>query len=213
VVPPICQIQWTQNLGKAVAKGFDVSADFDLGAGLSLESSLGYTDAQYTKEAFIGASGPGQTPVVAEGDAIVGENGTVTPPWTATIGPQYKFTAFDHPSFIRLDYEWSSGEKWTPASRDSRTGQYDAAFSSNTLPTLTLPLFSQHLLSFRAGTTIDHAQVSVFADNLTNSHQLINASHEIVTFDPNTGAPLASPLYRNISNRPLTFGLTVVFKY
>ncbi len=211
VVPPICQIQWTQNLGKAVAKGFDVAADFDLGHGASLETSLGYTDAQYTEQAFIGLSGPGQTPVVAEGDAIVGENGTVTPPWTATIGPQYRFTAFDHASFVRLDYEWSSGEKWLPASRDSRTGQYDAGAA--TLPSLTLPLFSQHLLSMRAGTTVGRAQVSLFADNLTNSHQLITANHEVVTTDPNTGVPLASPLYRNISNRPLTFGLTVVYKY
>ncbi|HEY6453316.1 MAG TPA: hypothetical protein VIX87_12045 [Steroidobacteraceae bacterium] len=30
IVPPICQIQWTQNLGAAVSKGFDMQADFDL---------------------------------------------------------------------------------------------------------------------------------------------------------------------------------------
>ncbi|MGA8708245.1 MAG: TonB-dependent receptor [Steroidobacteraceae bacterium] len=211
VVPPICEIQWTQNLGKAVAKGFDIQADFDFGSGASLETSLGYTDAQYTENAFIGLSGPGQTPVVAEGDAIVGENGTETAPWTATIGPQYKFTALDHPSYVRLDYEWSSGEKWLPASRDSRTGQYDAGAAN--LPSLTLPLFSQHILSMRAGTQINHMQLSVFADNLTNSHQLINSNHEVMTNDPNTGVPLASPLYRNISYRPLTFGITAVFKF
>jgi len=28
VVPPICQIQWTDNLGDAVSKGFDLQADF-----------------------------------------------------------------------------------------------------------------------------------------------------------------------------------------
>ncbi len=54
IVPPICQIQWTQNLGAAVSKGFDVQADFDLGSGWSLETSLGYTDAQYTQNAFVG---------------------------------------------------------------------------------------------------------------------------------------------------------------
>jgi outer membrane receptor protein involved in Fe transport len=213
VVPPICEIQWTQNLGKAVAKGFDIQADFDFGSGASLETSLGYTDAQYTENAFIGASGPGQAPVVAEGDAIVGENGTETPPWTATLSPQYKFTAFDHQSYVRLDYEWSSGEKWLPASRDSRTGQYDAIAETPPLPTLTLPLFSQHIVSMRAGTQINHMQLSLYADNLTNSHQLLNSNHEVMTTDPTTGVPLASPLYRNISYRPLTFGVTAVFKF
>lgn len=211
IVPPICEIQWTQNLGKAIAKGFDVQADFDLGHGASLETSLGYTDAQYTKNAFVGAATAGLLPVVAKGDAITGENGIETPPWTATIGPQYKFTAFDHNSFVRLDYEWSSGEKWLPAARDSRTSQYDAG--ANNLPSLTLPLFSQHILSMRAGTQFDHMQLSLFADNLTNSHQLLNSNHEVMTYDPNTGVPLASPLYRNISYRPLTFGITAVFKY
>jgi outer membrane receptor protein involved in Fe transport len=211
VVPPICEIQWTQNLGKAVAKGFDIQADFDLGAGLSMETSLGYTDAQYTQNAFVGTSGNGVLPVVAKGDAISGENGVEQAPWTAAIGPQYKFTAFDHNSFVRLDYEWSSGETWLSAARDSRTSQYDAG--ANNLPSLTLPLFSQHILSMRAGTQINHLQLSIFADNLTDSHQLLNSNHEVMTNDPNTGVPLASPLYRNISYRPLTFGITAVFKY
>jgi len=211
VVPPICQIQWTQNLGKAVAKGFDVQADFDLGSGASLETSLGYTDAQYTANAFVGSLTTGLLPVVSKGDAIVGENGTPTAPWTATIGPQYKFSAFDRPSFVRVDYEWSSGEKWLPASRDSRTSQYDAG--ANNLPSLTLPLFSQHILSMRAGMQFSHMQLSIFGDNLTNSHQLLNSNHEVMTYDPTTGVPLASPLYRNISYRPLTFGVTAIFKF
>jgi iron complex outermembrane recepter protein len=215
IVPPICQIQWTQNLGKAISKGFDVQADFDLGGGLSLETTLGYSDAQYTQNAFVGSASAsiaaGLLPVVSSGDAITGENGTIQPPWTATLGPQYKFTLLDHQSFVRLDYEWGSGEKWLPASRDSRTSQYDAGAPN--LPSLTLPLFSTHFLSLRAGTQINHMQLSIFADNVTNSHTILNANHEVVTDDPTTGVPLASPLYRNISYRPLTIGLTAVFKF
>ncbi|HEY6456936.1 MAG TPA: TonB-dependent receptor [Steroidobacteraceae bacterium] len=211
IVPPICQIQWTQNLGAAVSKGFDIQADFDLGSGWSLGSSLGYTDAQYTRNAFVGTSAGGVLPVVAAGDAIAGENGTEQPPWTATLSPQYRFNLASHQSFVRLDYEYGSGEKWLPPTRDSRTSQYDSG--ANTLPSLTLPLFSTHFLSLRAGTQIQHMSLSVFADNLLDSHTILNANHQVMTDDPSTGVPLATPLYRDITYRPLTIGITVVFKY
>jgi iron complex outermembrane receptor protein len=213
IVPPICQIQWTQNLGAAVSKGFDVQADFDLGSGWSLETSLGYTDAQYTQNAFVGNATVGVLPVVAKGDAIAGENGTAQPPWTATIGPQYTFEAFAHKSYVRMDYEYGSGEKWRPPSRDSRTSQFDAGLASNTLPSLTLPLFSTHFLSLRAGTQINHLSLSLFADNVLNSHTITNSNHQVMTDDPNTGLPLATPLYRDITYRPLTVGITAAFKF
>src|ERR1700733_10119577 len=44
VVPPICQIQFTENLGNAVSKGFDLQADFQVTDAFSIESSFGYTD-------------------------------------------------------------------------------------------------------------------------------------------------------------------------
>jgi iron complex outermembrane receptor protein len=214
VVPPICQIQWTQNLGAAVSKGFDLQADFDLGAGFSLETAVGYTDAQYTQNAFVGAPGGGVLPVVAKGDAvvdaIVGENSVGTPPWTVTISPQYKFNAFSHESFARLDYEYGSGEKWLAPSRDSRTSQYDNA--DPTLPSYTLPLLATHFVSLRVGTQMDRWALSLFADNVLNSHTITNSNHQVISYD-DSGATLATPLYRAITFRPLTIGLTAVFKF
>ena len=214
VVPPICQIQWTQNLGAAVSKGFDLQADFDLGAGFSLETAVGYTDAQYTENAFVGSSTSGALPVVAKGDAvvdaIVGENSVGTPPWTVTISPQYKFNAFSHESFVRLDYEYGSGEKWLAPSRDSRTSQYDNADPA--LPSYTLPLIATHFVSLRLGTQIDRWALSLFADNLLNSHTITNSNHQVISYDV-SGATLATPLYRDITYRPLTIGLTAVFKF
>jgi outer membrane receptor protein involved in Fe transport len=214
VVPPICQIQWTQNLGAAVSKGFDLQADFDLGAGVSLETAVGYTDAQYTENAFVGSSTSGALPVVAKGDAvvdaIVGENSVGTPPWTVTISPQYKFNVYSHESFARLDYEYGSGEKWLAPSRDSRTSQYDNA--NPAMPSYTLPLIATHFVSLRVGTQIDRWALSLFADNLLNSHTITNSNHQVISYD-GSGAVLASPLYRDITFRPLTIGLTAVFKF
>jgi hypothetical protein len=152
--------------------------------------------------------------VVAKGDAvvnaIVGENSVGTPPWTVTISPQYKFNAFSHESFIRVDYEYASGEKWLPPSRDSRTSQFDNA--DPTGPSYTLPLLATHFVSLRAGTQIDRWALSIFADNLLDSHTITNSNHQVISYDA-SGATLATPLYRDITFRPLTIGLTAVFKF
>jgi outer membrane receptor protein involved in Fe transport len=42
-----CGLQFTDNLGTAVAKGFDVQAELTLGP-LSVDAAVGYTSARYT---------------------------------------------------------------------------------------------------------------------------------------------------------------------
>jgi len=219
VVPPICQIQWTDNLGDAVSKGFDVQADFEVSEALSIESAFGYTDARYTKNGFpSGAltSGPNPPlPLVANGDAIAGPNGIGTgqsiPPWTATVGVQYRFGAFGHESFVRLDYEYLAGDKWVHAALDPNTSQYDN--KDHTQPSLSLPLSNQSFASLRAGTKVADWAVSLFVDNLTDSHTITNFNHQTNSFDPNTLQLLASPAYRSITYRPRTFGLTATYRY
>ncbi|MDP9065212.1 MAG: TonB-dependent receptor [Pseudomonadota bacterium] len=135
VVPPICQIQWTDNLGNAVSKGFDVQAEFQVTAGLSIESSFGYTNARYANNSYpSGAkiSGPNPPlPLTVAGDAVAGPNGIGNgysiPPYSATVGVEYKFPAFALAPFIRADYQYLAGQKWTPAALDPRTSQYDPA--------------------------------------------------------------------------------------
>jgi iron complex outermembrane receptor protein len=212
VVPPICQIQWTDNLGDAISKGFDVQADFQLTTALSIESSFGYTDARYTKNAFPSGAittGPNPPlPLVATGDAVAGPNGIGTgysiPPYSATVGVQYKFQAFSYESFVRGDYEYLAGDKWLHASQDPRTSSYD--------PT-GLPTPRQAFASLRAGTNFGDWGVNLFVDNLTDSHTILNYNHQTNSYDSNTGALLASPAYRYITYRPRTFGLSVTFKH
>ena len=206
VVPPICQIQFTENLGNAVSKGIDLQADFQVTDSLSIESSFGYTDARYTTSTFLG---PVQTgaPVVAAGDAIAGPNGIGTgysiPPYSISLGLEYKFRTFGHESFVRGDWEYLAGDKWQHANQDPNTSQYD--------PT-GLGTQRESFGSLRAGTKLGDFGVSLFVDNLSDSHTILNYNHQTNSYDAN-GNLLASPAYRFISYRPRTFGITVVFRH
>jgi len=211
VVPPICQIQWTDNLGDAVSKGFDIQANVQATEALSLDATFGYTDARYTKDAFpSGASvapGSGVLPLVARGDAIGGPNGTGTgyaiPPWTATLGLEYRLAVLEHESFFRIDYEYEAADKWLHAGLDPNTSQYD--------PT-GMPTARRSFASLRTGTNIGGWLVSFFVDNLTDSHTITNFNHQTNSYD-DAGNLLASPAYRYITYRPRTFGITATYRH
>ena len=47
-----CGLQFTDNLGTAVAKGVDLQAELDLGR-LHIDLAAGYTDARFTKNSPI----------------------------------------------------------------------------------------------------------------------------------------------------------------
>ena len=206
VVPPICQIQFTENLGDAVSKGIDLQADFQVTDAFSIESSFGYTDARYTTNTYLGPVHTG-APVVAAGDAIAGPNGIGTgysiPPYSISLGLDYKFRAFEHESYVRGDWEYLAGDKWLHAAQDPNTSSYD--------PT-GLPTARESFASLRAGTKLGDFGVSLFVDNLTDTHTILNYNHQTNSYDAN-GNLLASPAYRFISYRPRTFGITVTFRH
>ena len=209
VVPPICQIQWTDNLGNAASKGFDIQANIQATDAFGIDATFGYTDARYTKSAFPNGAittGPNPPlPLVANGDAIAGPNGIGTgysiPPWTTTIGVQYELSVLEHRSFIRLDYEYQAADKWTHAALDPNTSQYD--------PT-GMPQASQSFASLRVGTNLSDWAVSFFVDNLTDSHTIINYNHQTNGYDANGNL---SPLFRYITYRPRTFGITATYRH
>jgi outer membrane receptor protein involved in Fe transport len=206
VVPPICQIQFTENLGNAVSKGLDLQADFQVTDAISIESSFGYTDARYTTSTYIGPVKTG-LPVVESGDAIAGPNGIGTgysiPPYSISVGAQYKFRPFGYESFVRADWEYLAGDKWEHPAQDPNTSSYD--------PT-SLPTERESFVSLRAGTKVGNWGFQAFVDNLTDSHTILNYNHQTNTYDATGSYLLASPAYRYITYRPRTFGLDFTFR-
>jgi len=208
VVPPICQIQFTDNLGNAVSKGFDLQADFQVTDALSIESSFGYTDARYTTTTYLGSSQAPNLPVEVAGDAVGGPNGIGTgysiPPYSISLGAEYKFRAFEHESFVRADWEYIAGDKWEHVAQDPATSSYDPS---------SLPTERESFASLRAGTKFGDWGISLFMDNVFDSHTILNYNHQTPSYADDGVTLLASQAYRYISYRPRTIGITAVFRH
>ena len=203
IVPPVCQISFIANTGNAVAKGADIQADVSLTGGLSLELAAGYTSARYTEDFRFSTTGADPRPLVTNGEAIVGASsetggGQPTAPFTTSAGVQYRFGAFAHESFVRVDGEYAGRAKWTTASQDPGSSQFDAA---------NFVLESTTFVSLRGGMQFGAWSLAAFVDNLSNSHRLTDFNTTI-----NPLMPGISRLRRDFTFRPRTFGLTMILR-
>jgi iron complex outermembrane receptor protein len=200
-----CGLQFTDNLGTAVAKGFDLQADAALGA-ISLEAAIGYTSARYVRTS--------KNDLAIDGDAISGQaaiNGSpgTNPPWNVTLGAQYDFALFAHKSFARLDYEFDSRNPWLAAIQDPRSSQYATTENGSVYPTQISPtLPSTTFVQFRTGMEFNSGwQVSFFIDNLLNTHVTTNYERTFIDGN-NPHFPPPGPQYNYYTFRPRTFGIT-----
>lgn len=200
VVPPICQISFIANLGQAVAKGIDLELDASITDALTAEVAAGYTSARYTQDSRLSPSEV--TPVVANGDAIVGQSsetgaGQPTAPVTVSAGLEYRFNFLTHDSFVRVDYEYEGRARWSSAGQDPGTLQYDPA--NYVLP-------GTSFASARAGMQFGPWSIAAFCDNLANTHALTDFNW---TINPGDGS---SRLQRQYAFRPRTIGITAIFR-
>jgi outer membrane receptor protein involved in Fe transport len=215
IVPPVCQISFIANTGRAVAKGADVQADIALSSALSVELAAGYTQARYTEDFRFSSTGLNPRPLVSNGDAIVGASsetggGQPTSPFTVAAGVEYRFNVFAHESFVRVDGEYQGRAKWTTASQDPGSSQYDPA--NFVLPGTTF-------VSLRGGLQFGSWSLAAFADNLTNTHAVTDFNYTICS-NPgappavacHANAPGASRLERAFTFRPRTIGITAIFR-
>jgi iron complex outermembrane recepter protein len=199
-----CGLQFTDNLGQAVAKGFDLQAELALGASFYMDFSAGYTNARFTQTAYPGGD-PSAPPLAVAGDAISGEAAIdyapgTNPPWTVAIGPEYRFNIHDHDAFIRVDYEYQSRNPWLAAVQDARTSQY--------FP-YTYTLSATHFTSLRGGINFGNFLVTPFIDNLFNTQTVTN--YALGQLDPYNPAGSPTPQQNAYTFRPRTFGITATW--
>jgi len=200
VVPPVCEISFISNLGRAVSKGIDLELQASLTEALVLDLAAGYNSARYTQDSKL--SSAETSPIVANGDAIVGQTaesgyGQATTPVTVAAGLEYRFNAFAHESFLRVDYTYEGRAKWPTAAQDSNTLQYDP--NNYVLPGTTFT-------SLRGGMQFGPVSLAAFCDNLTNSHAITAYNWSINPGDGN------SRLERQYTFRPRTIGITAIWR-
>jgi outer membrane receptor protein involved in Fe transport len=178
---PDCGYYYTDNLGSAVSRGFDIQADWAVGGGLNVGGNAGLTDARYTSTTTV------ESNIIAlKGDSLA------TPEWTATANAQQ---TFDLPAassgYARIDYQFA-GPYYRTGS--SETYSYEP---------LTRNAPATNFVSVRAGAKKAGWDVSVFIDNLLNSHVSLYRYQ-----DTRYSAGL-----RDTTFRPLTVGLTAIKKF
>ena len=178
-----CGILYTTNLGSAQSEGFDLQSTWLPVRNLEIDLAVGYTDAHFTK-----TGGPAASPLVTKGDAVGG------PPWTASIGVRWDFTFADRPSYIRVDDEYASKNGKPTPRLDPVNAPYD--------PSLKTPP-QTNFLSVRAGIKFQSWDLAVFADNVANSHPELTREH----------ADRYTPIYNLTTFRPLTIGVTGIYRY
>ena len=178
-----CGILYTTNLGSAQSEGFDIQSTWLPVRNLEIDLAVGYTDAHFTK-----TGGPAASPLVTKGDAVGG------PPWTASVGVRWDFTFADRPSYIRVDDEYASKNGKPTPRLDPVNAPYD--------PSLKTPP-QTNFLSVRAGIKLESWDLAVFADNVANSHPELTREH----------ADRYTPIYNLTTFRPLTIGVTGIYRY
>lgn len=179
---PTCGSSFINNAGSITSKGFDLSVQGKVTDDVTLGVVLGYTDATFDQTVLGGAG------------AILAEKGDAAfdgPKFTMTVTGQYDFVlAGNTDAYARFDYTYSSkGPRDNPA-----VYSYDPVLTN-------VPSISQ--VNLRAGVKLEAVDLSVFVNNLTDTHPALGRFHHFA----------GSPLTTNSTLRPRTFGLTGTYRY
>jgi iron complex outermembrane recepter protein len=196
-----CGLQFTDNLGEAAAWGGDLQAELALGP-VHIDFATGYTSARYTRNSPVDctpyAVAPAGIPCkTSNGDAISGQAAIdyapgTNPPYTAALGAEYSFRVASHDAFMRADWEYQSRNPWLAGQQDPRNAAQYNPFSYS--------LASTSFTSVRAGIYVGQWQLSLFVDNLFDSHRVTNYA---------LGQPSGAPTVQenDYTYRPRTVGI------
>ncbi len=200
---PICGEQFTANLGKAESKGGDINVIYRPVEPLTLDLTVAYTDASFTKSSCAGALVYDGTrcqpstvdapvfPIASKGDALLGS------PWSVLASAEYHLPKWgDRAPYVRVDYQHANAQTKLLPTQNQGNALFD-----ETIPGL--PVTNN--IDLRAGVRFSGLDLSLFVNNLTDAHPLMFKSRDIA-------AP-SDTLYFDRGVRPRTIGVTATYRY
>jgi iron complex outermembrane receptor protein len=192
-----CGLSYTANLGQAHSYGGDITMAARATEDLTLNLTAAFTHANYTKTVCASSSivctGPDAVaaPVVSKGDALLGA------PWRAIAAADYLLPTFhERQPYLHVEYNYASAQTALLAYQDPRN-------ASNDPETASLPVITN--VSARAGMRWGDMDVSLYGQNLTNSHPVVAAFRDF-------NAPWVEQHFTR-SVQPRTIGITGIYRY
>jgi iron complex outermembrane receptor protein len=190
---PDCGQNFVENLGKVRSVGGELEVQMRPIDALLLDLSVAHVDAKYTgtvcagTSACTGADATAQ-PVVTAGDRLPGA------PWTVLLAAEYSLPAFDNRKpYLRLDYQLATAQTALQPIQDSNNGVSDSTYTG-------LP--ETRNLSLRAGLRWSGIDLSLYGQNLTNSHPVLTHTRDTEFSD----------LFYEHTVRPRTIGITATYR-
>jgi iron complex outermembrane receptor protein len=193
-----CGLQYTANLGRVRSVGGDVAALIRATDALTLNLTAAYVDAKYSRtvcatDAVVctGPNANGVLPVVSTGDRLVGA------PWKFVLSGDYLFAPIaGRKPYVHIDYTHTTAQTALLPLQDTRNGVSDP-----TIPGLP----ETNDLAARAGLRWGGFDLSLFGQNLTDSHPIMFVSRDFA-------APYVQQYWER-SVRPRTVGITLTYRY
>jgi outer membrane receptor protein involved in Fe transport len=190
---PACGQNFVENLGKVRSVGGEVEVQARPVDSLLFDVSVAHVDAKYTHtvcagpSACTGVDAPSQ-PVVTAGDRLPGA------PWTFLTSAEYGFPAIgNRKPYLRLDFQYTTAQTARQPIQDPNNGVSDPTYTG-------LPETKN--LSLRAGLRFGGVDLSLFGQNLTDSHPVLSHTRDTTTSD----------LFYGHTVRPRTIGVTVTYR-
>jgi len=181
-----CGFQFTNNLGKARSRGFDLQLEVRPTNRLTLQAEIGYVDAQFRDTVRGGPTAA--APFVSKGDAVLGA------PWTASFHAQYDFDVFrEKGGYVRSDFDYRSRQTKLPPYLNPANGAIDTA--------LTLPP-AVAFWSARIGVRPGNFDISLFVNNILDKSTWTRRERAQNPFE----------FFRRETLRPRTFGVTASYR-